>query len=133
IGSLLLIIPDGTRNAPIGEIFRCIHTFAGTRSITLDVVVALGTHPPMSEREICDRLEIGMTERRAAFGDVQFFNHTWQEPAALTLLGQIPAEEIEALTEGRFRVSVDVTINRLALEYDHLLILGPVMPHEVVG
>jgi len=43
----------------------------------------LGTHPPMSEEAICERLEISMDERRGPYRGVQFFNHEWDNPAAL--------------------------------------------------
>jgi nickel-dependent lactate racemase len=42
-------------------------------------------------------------------------------------------QDVEALSGGRMRERVDITINRLALEYDILLIVGPTFPHEVVG
>ena len=48
-------------------------------------------------------------------------------------LGTIPAREIAELTGGRLRQDVPVALNRLATEYDHVLICGPVFPHEVVG
>ena len=37
------------------------------------------------------------------------------------------------LTGGRLNESVQVALNRLLVEYDHVLICGPVFPHEVVG
>ena len=58
----------------------------------------------------------------------------WRDPASLRAhLGTIPASDIGALTGGLFEMDVDVTINRAALDYDLLLIVGPVFPHEVVG
>ena len=64
---------------------------------------------------------------------MRLLNHAWDDPDALTVLGNIPAEEIAALSGGRLRMEVPVRLNRLVLEYDHLLICGPVFPHEVVG
>ncbi len=60
-------------------------------------------------------------------------NHAWRDPASLAHLGTIPAAEIGALTGGLFEMDVDVTINRAVLDYDLLMIVGPVFPHEVVG
>jgi nickel-dependent lactate racemase len=37
------------------------------------------------------------------------------------------------LSGGKLRMEVPVRLNRLVLEYDHLLVCGPVFPHEVVG
>jgi nickel-dependent lactate racemase len=51
----------------------------------------------------------------------------------LITLGTIPAGEIRELSQGRLEQEVPVTLNRLVLDYDHLVICGPVFPHEVVG
>jgi lactate racemase len=40
---------------------------------------------------------------------------------------------VAVLSEGLMNVDVPVRLNRLVLEYDHILICGPVFPHEVVG
>ena len=48
-------------------------------------------------------------------------------------LGTIPAAAIEELSLGRLKQDVPVALNRLVVEYDHVLICGPVFPHEVVG
>lgn len=130
---LLVIIPDATRTAPVGQIFKAVHERLGAVTQSLDVMVALGTHPPMSEEAICTRLEMTLEERRGRYARVQFFNHEWDNPAALLQLGVLPAAEIRALSEGRFEMDVPVTINRRVFDYDRLLIIGPVFPHEVVG
>src|SRR5438552_16319075 len=72
---VLLIIPDATRTAPIGLVFKALHAQIGAATSALDVMIALGTHPPMSEQAICDRLEISLDERRGTFGRVQLINH----------------------------------------------------------
>lgn len=130
---VLLIIPDHTRTAPVGLMFKALHAQLGEVTRALDVLVALGTHPPMSEAAICQRLEISEAERRGRYGGVRFFNHAWDNPAALRQVGTITAEEIRELTEGRFAMAVPVEVNRLLFEYDQILIVGPVFPHEVVG
>ena len=48
-------------------------------------------------------------------------------------LGTIPAAEIAQLSGGLLEQDVPVSLNRLVLDYDHLVICGPVFPHEVVG
>lgn len=130
---VLLIIPDGTRTAPVDVLFRAIHAQLGEAAAAIDVLVALGTHPPMSETAICGRLGLTESERRETYRKVQFFNHAWDDPAALTRIGTIPASEIHRLSEGRFSMDVPVEINKLLFEYDQIMILGPVFPHEVVG
>jgi nickel-dependent lactate racemase len=87
----------------------------------------------MSEAAICRRLEISEDQRRADYGQVRFFNHAWDNPAVLTRIGVIPAAEISELTGGLFAMDVPVDINRQVFEYDQVIIVGPVFPHEVVG
>lgn len=130
---VLLLIPDGTRTAPVGLMFRALHAQLGPSVKNLDVLVALGTHPPMTEAAICQRLEISENERKGIFHRVNLFNHAWNVPAALTRVGTLNADEIGQLTNGRFAMDVPVEINRLVFEYDQIIIVGPVFPHEVVG
>ncbi|HMO66385.1 MAG TPA: lactate racemase domain-containing protein, partial [Verrucomicrobiota bacterium] len=53
---VLLIVPDGTRTAPVGLLFRALFAEFGEVAAALDVMIALGTHQPMSEAAICGRL-----------------------------------------------------------------------------
>ena len=130
---VLLIVPDHTRTAPVGLMFQTIFDQIGAVAKHLDVLVALGTHPPMSEEAICERLEISMDERRGKYSSVRFFNHAWDNPDALREIAVIPAADISALTDGMFVMDVPVEINKLVFNYDQLMIVGPVFPHEVVG
>ena len=130
---VLLIVPDATRTAPVGLMFRLLHDALTTQGASLDVIIALGTHPAMSEDEICRRLEITPDERQSQYSEVRFLNHTWDKPESLTWIGVISAQEISQLTGGTFAQAVPVTINRAILDYDRLLIVGPTFPHEVAG
>lgn len=130
---VLLIIPDHTRTAPVGLMFKSIFTQIGGATKELDVMVALGTHPPMSEEAVCKRLEISLDERRNIYGKVRFLNHEWDNPEALREVGVIPSADIAELTGALFSMDVPVEINRHVFDYDQLIIVGPVFPHEVVG
>src|SRR6185503_12376326 len=125
--------PDGTRSAPVGLLFQTLHRQLGEVTQAFDVLIALGTHQPMSETAICQRLEISEPERRGAYCHVRFFNHAWNDPAALQRVGVIPADEISRLSGGLFSIEVPVDVNRLVFDYDQIIIIGPVFPHEVVG
>lgn len=128
-----LIIPDGTRTAPVGLMFKTLFAqFAGAVR-KLDVMIALGTHPPMTDAAINERVEITAEERATTYRDVEFINHEWDNPAALRDLGAIPAEEIRQLSAGLFAMDVPVHVNKRLFDYDQLIIVGPVFPHEVVG
>ena len=131
---VLVIVPDGTRAAPVGPVFRAAWarlTEAGAAQV--DVMVALGTHQPMSEDAIRKRVGITAEEHATTYRDVRLLNHAWDDPARLAPLGTIPAAEIAELTGGLFAEGVPVTFSRPALGYDRLVIIGPVFPHEVVG
>lgn len=130
---VLLIVPDSTRTAPVGVMFQELHRVLSPVAKQLDVLVALGTHPPMSEEAICRRLEISEAERRDAYARVGLFNHAWNDPRELRRIGVIPAEEIAALSKGLFAMDVPVQVNRRLFDYDQIIIVGPVFPHEVVG
>ena len=130
---ILLIIPDATRSAPVGLMFKTIFDRIGAQTRELDILVALGTHPPMSDEAICGRLDISMEQRLERFGKVRFFNHEWDNPNALREIGVIPAQDISDLTGGLFAMDVPVELNKRVYDYDQVIIIGPVFPHEVVG
>jgi nickel-dependent lactate racemase len=131
---VLAIIPDHTRTAPIDLMFRVLHDEARAAGATdFDVLIALGTHPPMTEAAINRRLGLTPDQRAGQYARTRVFNHEWNQPRALVSIGAISEDEVSELSGGRMRERVDVTINRLALEYDLLLIVGPTFPHEVVG
>ncbi len=130
---VLLIIPDNTRSGPIGDIFKIIYDCLDRNVKALYVLVALGTHPALSEEGICTRLGITLSERSSKYASVGFFNHEWERPETFTSIGKISADEINQISNGLFSEEIDVAINKLIFEYDEFFILGPVFPHEVVG
>lgn len=130
---VLVIVPDPTRSMPVPLFFRLITRHLQGLAKQIDFLVALGTHPPLDERSILKHFGITATERAGVYRDIQIFNHAWKDPGALTSLGTITAREMSGLTEDRLSMDVVVRLNRLIMEYDQLLICGPVFPHEVVG
>ena len=130
---VLLIVPDGTRSCPLGMLFKAVFEELGGVTAALDVMIALGTHVAMSEQAICERLEITQDERRDKYAGVRFFNHEWDNPAALRNIGVITREQSAELSGGLLSEEVPVEINARIFDYDQLVICGPVFPHEVVG
>lgn len=130
---VVVIIPDGTRTAPVGLLFKTLFSQIGEATAAFDILVALGTHQPMSEPAIRERLEISEGERAGTYSKVRFFNHAWDNPQALREIGTISATEISELSGGLFSMDVPVEINKLLFDYDQIIIAGPVFPHEVVG
>jgi nickel-dependent lactate racemase len=130
---VLVIIPDHTRTAPIDMMFRVIYSLLSGKVKLLDFLVALGTHPPMSEESILNRVGISKEEYQGKYPKARFFNHHWNDAKQLKHIGIIKEDEVSELTYGLLKQRVDVSINRLVFNYDLLLIVGPTFPHEVVG
>jgi len=130
---VLAIIPDHTRSGPTGTMFRAIVEALRGRVRKIDFLIALGTHPPMPEDKIDQLLGMTAEERKTQYGDVTVFNHHWDQPSALKLVGQLSTEQVEELTSGMLSMAVPVQVNKLVFDYDHVIICGPVFPHEVMG
>jgi lactate racemase len=128
---VLVVIPDGTRTMPMPLVFEMLEEGLGPRVAALDFLVALGTHSPMDDRQL--ECLVGRPVSGGRAGTHQIFNHRWDDPATFVSLGTIPAGDIAELTGGRLNQDVPVALNRLVVEYDHVLICGPVFPHEVAG
>ncbi len=130
---VLAIIPDDTRSGPTGTWFRVLADALMGRARQIDFLIALGTHPPMPEEQINNLLKISPAEREAKYSRVRVFNHEWDNPAALKQVGTLSTAQVEELTSGMLSLEVAVKINKLVFDYDHVIICGPVFPHEVVG
>jgi lactate racemase len=130
---VLVIIPDGTRTAPIPLMFRLFHEYLDGKVAALDYLIALGTHQLMSEEAIHRLIGVSAEERSAKYGSVKVFNHHWERADTFVTVGEISAAEIAAISGDALRQSVSVRINRLLFDYDQIIVCGPTFPHEVVG
>ncbi len=121
---VLVVPPDITRlHSRAGDLTRCVREYYGDRLQA--VLPALGTHVPMSPEQ--------MTRM---FGDVPqslFRIHNWRTD--IETLGEIPAEFIEEQSEGKLHYSWPAQVNRLIAhgDFDLILSVGQVVPHEVIG
>ena len=129
--SVLIVIPDGTRTAPIPQMFRLFQELLRPRVKALDYLVALGTHPPMGDGQLSKLVGAAVVNGRV--GETRILNHDWSNPATFATLGSIPAADIHEITSGLMNSPVCVSLNKLIFDYDHLVVCGPVFPHEVVG
>jgi len=133
---VLVLIPDATRSFPLPELFRMVVEILHDAR-QLDFMIALGTHPAMPDEAIHRLVGITAEERSTRFKNIGLFNHAWDDPAMLASLGVMEQDEIKEIAGANWHPSlpdrVDIRLNKLALEYDHILILGPTFPHEVVG
>ncbi|MFC1549666.1 lactate racemase domain-containing protein [Candidatus Neomarinimicrobiota bacterium] len=130
---LLFIIPDNTRSAPIDLMFRICYNLLVNQVKALDFLIALGTHPPLSIEEIYKRVNITKNEKETIYSKAQFFNHDWKSAKQLVKIGHINNTVVNEISGGILDTGVDITINKLVLEYDLLIIIGPTYPHEVAG
>jgi nickel-dependent lactate racemase len=133
---VLVLIPDHTRSLPLPFLFRSLIDVLHDAK-QLDFMVALGTHPPLSEESLNKLVGITAEERNTQYPTIGLLNHAWDTPSALTSLGMIEQDEIKQIAGVNWHSSlpteVDIRINKAVLEYDHIIILGPTFPHEVVG
>jgi nickel-dependent lactate racemase len=133
---VLVIVPDHTRTCPLPTVARALHKNLARAAEKLDFMIALGTHPALPEPAIDKLFGVETGQRAEVFPGSTFYNHEWKNPDMLTTIGRFQAEDIAAYLDEPNRLfarDIDVTINRRILDYDLLLIAGPVFPHEVVG
>ncbi len=133
---VLVLIPDHTRTIPLPKLFpMLVEILYDTRQ--LDFMVALGTHPPLAPDQLHHLLGISAEERQTSYRNIGLLNHEWDSPSALTQIATLPQSQIQEIAGDDWHPTlggdVAVTINRHVLEYDHVIILGPTFPHEVVG
>lgn len=130
---VLVIIPDNTRSAPIGLFFRLLQQVSGESVSRLDYLVALGTHPFLSQSDKLRRVGITQEEKERLYPDAKIFNHHWDRSDTFTKIGAIEAAQMEKLTDGMLNESSEVWVNKMVRNYDRLLVVGPVFPHEIAG
>lgn len=133
---VLVLIPDHTRSLPLPRLFRMVVEVLRDAK-ELNVMVALGTHPGYDEAGLNRLVGITAEERATTYKHVGLLNHAWNDPAALTSLGVLEQDEIKQLAGPYWHPSlpdrVDIRVNKAVLEHDHIVIVGPTFPHEVVG
>ncbi|MFA6816879.1 MAG: lactate racemase domain-containing protein [Lentisphaeria bacterium] len=122
---VLLVPPDLTRlNSNAGFLTNAVYKMLSPTA-HVDIMPALGTHVPMGEKEL-----------RFMFGDDipldRFFVHDWRND--VVTLGEVSSEQIQKWSEGKLDWSVKVQCNKKLFEnYDLILSIGQIVPHEVVG
>ncbi len=122
---VLLIPPDFTRlNSNAGELTAILYGLLAPRA-QVDIIPAIGTHFPMTEKEIRTMFGPGIPLDR-------FRVHDWRR--GVRCLGEVPAARIREWSEGKLDYSVRVETSALLFEgYDLILSVGQIVPHEVVG
>lgn len=121
---VLAIPPDFTRfPSRAGVLTEQSYHYYGDKMT--DILPALGTHNPMTEPQI-----------KEMFGSVPlelFRPHDWRND--VVTVGEVPAEFVEEVSEGAVKFPWPAQVNKLLIEgnFDLILSIGQVVPHEVVG
>ncbi len=126
---VLGIIPDKTRTfSPqvVHELLSACHD----RGLALDFLIATGTHAAMTDAESAYFLKSAGHED--LFRNAAIANHS-TIPANLISLGTLEASTVRELSGGLLTDEIPVRVNRLTMDYDLLVVIGPVFPHEVIG
>ena len=121
---VLAIPPDITRfYSRAGELTEMAWKYYGKK--LTDILPALGTHSAMTKEQI-----------KHMFGDVPadlFRKHNWRD--GLVTLGKVPAEFVKKVSGGSVNYDWPAQVDKLLVEgnFDLILSIGQVVPHEVVG
>lgn len=121
---VLAIPPDYTRlPSRAGELTEFSWQYFGDK--LTDILPALGTHTPMTDDQISHMF--GETPRNL------FREHDWRND--VITLGTVPAEFVNEVSEGACNYTWPAQVNKLLVEgeFDLILSIGQVVPHEVVG
>lgn len=124
---ILVIPPDITRlHSNAGELTRILYElWDAANGTTFDILPAIGTHAPMTEAQIAEM-----------YGDLPkatYHVHHWR--TGLYHFGEVPSDFIREVSGGKLNYSIPVAVNQKLIEGDYELIIsvGQVIPHEVIG
>ena len=112
-----IVADDLTRQTPVQPLIPLLLdqlNAAGISDQQVIVVIALGTHRPMTGEEIQERFG------EAVLGRIQALNSPWQDPSQMTVLGHTPN-------------GTPIQISRLVMEADFVIGLGSIVPHHIPG
>ncbi len=121
---VLAIPPDFTRfHSFAGQLTSLSYEYFG-KALT-DVLPALGTHAPMTEKELTRMFE-GVPLSL-------FREHKWRSD--IVTLGEVPADYVKEVSDNLVDYAWPAQVNRMLVEgnYDLILSPGQVVPHEVIG
>ena len=126
LGRVLIIPPDFTRyHSHAGRITVMLSEILRESGSEIAILPALGTHVPMTPAQI-ETMFPGVPPEL-------FRVHDWR--GDLCHLGDVPASAIHAWSEGRLNWPVRCEVNRALVDeqWDLILSVGQVVPHEVIG
>ena len=92
-----VLVPDATRSCPLPALLDSVHAALHGRVAELTFMVALGTHPAMSEEQLAALLGYPPGRSEERYPGVTVRNHEWWDPAMLTSVGMIDGTTLAAL------------------------------------
>ena len=114
---VLVVVDDYTRSTPVQKILPCLIKElerAGVKKDGIQILVALGTHRPMTEEEMIEKFGQELSKQYS------IINHSWWDPSQLIHLGE---------TEK----GTPILVNRMVKEVDFIVGIGQIVPHRVSG
>ena len=125
IKRMLILPPDHTRlNSCAGRITEIIYENYADKC-HIDIMPALGTHSAMGDAQL--ELMFGKKIPKD-----KFLVHDWRN--GVKAMGKASSEFISELSGGKVDYEVNVEINKVVFDnYDIIISVGQVVPHEVVG
>jgi len=124
VKKVLALPPDYTRfHSQAGTLTRYAWDYYGDR--LTDILPAIGTHFPMTEAEIGTMFP--------GVPHALFREHNWRKD--IVTVGEVPPDFIKEVSGSKLNYSWPAQVNKLLLQddFDLILSLGQVVPHEVVG
>ncbi len=115
--SILIAVDDHTRPTPVRKILpRLLGELeeAGIKPSGIKILVALGTHRPMTEKEITKKFGKDISKSHPVL------NHPWRDSSQLANFGE---------TEK----GTPILVNRMVKEADLVIGIGQIVPHRVSG
>lgn len=105
---VLVIVPDDTRTVPMPAIYETLVEVLLPKVKELAFLVALGTHPPLTEAELSRHFG-----RRFPHPKVPTHQHSWQDSQTLVRVGTISKDRMAEISRGLLPLEVAVEISRL--------------------
>ncbi len=124
---ILVIPPDITRlHSNAGELTRLLYELWDAAHGTIfDILPAIGTHAPMTEPQI--------TEMYGYLPKATYHDHHWR--TGLHHFGEVPSAFVREVSNGKLDYSIPVSVNQRIItgDYECIISVGQVIPHEVIG
>jgi len=114
---VLILCDDNTRLTPTDKLLQpLILTLneAGIDDDQISILIALGTHRPMTEVEVTNKVGTEVSRR------IRVQNHSWDDPDQL-------------MSVGLSKSGTPVHVNKAALAADIIIGLGSIVPHHIAG